>query len=85
MHHVRKEKWLGCAVAAAAMLTDTNYDEVADHWPDLDEANLCTAQRISLDPGKLDRNRLEPFRPSVPVSASPQVFLSGLARCRLYP
>jgi len=36
---------MGCAVAAAAMLSDTNYDEVAGHWPDLDEANVRARPR----------------------------------------
>jgi hypothetical protein len=45
MHHVRKEKWMGCAVASAAMLSDTNYEEVAAHWPDLDEAIVRSRPR----------------------------------------
>jgi hypothetical protein len=38
MYHVPKQQWLGCAVATAAMLADRTYEEVAGHWPDLDEA-----------------------------------------------
>ena len=40
MNHVPKRQWLGCAVATAAMLADLNYEEVAAHWPDLDEARM---------------------------------------------
>ena len=36
MHHIRKESWMGCAVAAGAMLTDSSYEEVAAHRPGLD-------------------------------------------------
>jgi hypothetical protein len=40
MLHVRKKKWMGCAVASAAMLADFDYDDVEAHWPDVDEARL---------------------------------------------
>lgn len=34
MKHVRKQDWMGCAVATAAMLADLTYEEVAA-WPSL--------------------------------------------------
>lgn len=34
MKHVRKQDWMGCAVATAAMLADLSYEEVAA-WPSL--------------------------------------------------
>jgi hypothetical protein len=40
MNHVPKQQWMGCAVATAAMLADLSYEEVAAHWPDLDEARM---------------------------------------------
>jgi hypothetical protein len=40
MNHVPKQQWLGCAVATAAMIADRSYEEVAAHWPDLDEARM---------------------------------------------
>jgi hypothetical protein len=40
MNHVPKQQWMGCAVATAAMIADLTYDEVAAHWPDLDEARM---------------------------------------------
>jgi hypothetical protein len=40
MNHIRKQEWMGCAVATAAMLADLSYDEVAAHWPDLTSAQL---------------------------------------------
>jgi hypothetical protein len=38
MNHVPKQQWLGCAVAAAAMLAHRSYEDVAGHWAELDEA-----------------------------------------------
>jgi hypothetical protein len=38
MNHIPKKHWMGCAVATAAMLSGRRYEEVAAHWPDLDEA-----------------------------------------------
>jgi hypothetical protein len=38
LKHVPKQQWLGCAVAAAAMLSGRSYEDVAAHWADLDEA-----------------------------------------------
>jgi hypothetical protein len=46
MNHIPKQQWLGCAVATAAMIADRSYEEVAAHWPDLDEAGTRS-------PGKL--------------------------------
>lgn len=40
MKHIRKQQWMGCAVATAAMLADRSYEEVAAHWPDLNEARM---------------------------------------------
>jgi hypothetical protein len=40
MHHIRKQDWMGCAVAAAAMISDLDYEDVAAHLPDLDPARL---------------------------------------------
>jgi hypothetical protein len=40
MKHIRKQQWMGCAVATAAMLAELGYDEVAAHWPDLNAARM---------------------------------------------
>lgn len=40
MNHIRKQKWMGCAVATAAMVADLSYEDVAAHWPDLTDAQL---------------------------------------------
>jgi hypothetical protein len=48
MKHIPKQQWMGCAVAATAMLADVSYEEVAAHWPDLDEARMR-------EPGQLCR------------------------------
>lgn len=49
MNHVPKQQWMGCAVATAAMLADLGYDEVAAHWPDLDEARMrCPREMCAL-------------------------------------
>lgn len=40
MNHIRKRDWMGCAVAAAATLSNRTYEEVAAHWPDLSAARL---------------------------------------------
>ena len=40
MNHIPKQKWMGCAVATAAMLADRSYEEVSAHWPELDEARM---------------------------------------------
>src|SRR5439155_24943079 len=40
MSHIPKQQWMGCAVATAAMLAERSYEEVAAHWPDLDEARM---------------------------------------------
>jgi hypothetical protein len=49
MKHIPKEKWMGCAVAAAAMLADLEYDQVETHWPDLSDASLrCPRQLCNL-------------------------------------
>jgi hypothetical protein len=40
MNHIPKQQWMGCAVATAAMLADRTYEEVAAHWPNLDEARM---------------------------------------------
>ena len=40
MKHIPKQQLMGCAVASAAMLADVSYEEVAAHWPDLDEARM---------------------------------------------
>ena len=37
MNHIPKQQWMGCAVATAAMLASRSYEEVAAHWPDMDE------------------------------------------------
>lgn len=48
MNHIPKKHQMGCAVATAAILSGRRYEEVAAHWPDLDEAwtrsprELCT-------------------------------------------
>jgi hypothetical protein len=31
---------MGCAIAAAATMSDRSYKEVAAHWPDLSPARL---------------------------------------------
>jgi hypothetical protein len=46
MNHVPKQQWMGCAVATAAMLGDLSYDEVAGHWPNLDEARMRHPKRL---------------------------------------
>src|SRR5262245_34293995 len=38
MIHVRKRDWMGCAVAAVAMVSNRSYAAVVDHWPNLDLA-----------------------------------------------
>ena len=40
MKHIRKQQWMGCAIASAAMLAELSYDEVATHWPQLNEAQM---------------------------------------------
>lgn len=40
MQHIRKQDWMGCAIAAAAMISDLDYEQVAAHWPDVDAARL---------------------------------------------
>ena len=40
MNHIPKEQWMGCAVATAAMLAGRRYEEVAAHWPALNEASM---------------------------------------------
>src|SRR5262245_26100886 len=46
MNHIPKQRWMGCAVAAAAMLADRSYEEVAAHWPDLNEARLRSPREL---------------------------------------
>ena len=46
MNHIPKQQWMGCAVATAAMLADRNYEEVATHWPNLDEARMRSPQQL---------------------------------------
>jgi hypothetical protein len=46
MNHIPKQQWMGCAVAAAAMLADRSYEEVAAHWPDLDEARMRSPREL---------------------------------------
>jgi hypothetical protein len=46
MKHIPKQQWMGCAVATAAMLADRSYDEVAAHWPDLDEARMRSPREL---------------------------------------
>src|SRR4051812_35589413 len=46
MNHNPKQQWMGCAVAAAAMLADCSYEDVAGHWPDLDEARMRSPQEL---------------------------------------
>jgi len=46
MIHIPKQQWMGCAVATAAMLADRSYEQVAAHWPDLDEARMRTPQQL---------------------------------------
>jgi hypothetical protein len=46
MKHIAKQQWMGCAVAAAAMLADRSYEEVAAHWPDLDEARMRSPREL---------------------------------------
>jgi len=38
MIHVRKCDWMGCAVAAVAMISNRSYGAVANHWPKLNLA-----------------------------------------------
>jgi hypothetical protein len=38
MIHVRKRDWMGCAVAAVAVISNRSYAAVANHWPKLDLA-----------------------------------------------
>jgi hypothetical protein len=40
MKHVRKQEWMGCAVATAAMLADLTYEEVAARQVNLDTARM---------------------------------------------
>jgi hypothetical protein len=46
VEHILKQQWMGCAVATAAMLADLSYEEVAGHWPDLDEARTRCPQEL---------------------------------------
>jgi hypothetical protein len=46
LHHVRKQHWMGCAVATAAMLSKRSYEEVAAHWPDVDVARLRSPREL---------------------------------------
>jgi hypothetical protein len=46
MNHIPKQQWMGCAVATAAMLADRSYEEVAAHWPDLDEARMRSPREL---------------------------------------
>jgi hypothetical protein len=46
MNHLPKQQWMGCAVATAAMLADRTYEEVAGHWPDLDEAQMRSPREL---------------------------------------
>jgi hypothetical protein len=74
MNHVPKRQWMGCAVATAAMLADRSYDDVAAHWPELDEAHVrCPRQLRALLEAvtdhewylapSWDRPRLQEFMP----------------------
>jgi hypothetical protein len=46
MNHIPKQRWMGCAVATAAMLSGRSYEAVAAHWPDLDEARTRTPREM---------------------------------------
>jgi hypothetical protein len=46
MIHVRKRDWMGCAVAAVAMISNRSYAAVANHWPKLDLAWTRTPQGL---------------------------------------
>ena len=46
MNHIPKQQWMGCAVATAAMLAGRSYEEVAAHWPDLDEARMRSPREL---------------------------------------
>ncbi len=46
MNHIPKQQWMGCAVAAAAMLAGRSYEEVAAHWPDMDEARMRSPREL---------------------------------------
>jgi hypothetical protein len=46
MNHIPKQRWMGCAVATAAMLANRTYEDVAGHWPDLDEARMRTPREL---------------------------------------
>ena len=46
MKHIPKRQWMGFAVATAAMLAGRSYEEVAVHWPDLDEVRMRYPQEL---------------------------------------
>src|SRR5262249_17962632 len=46
MNHIPKQQWMGCAVATAATLAGRSCEEVAAHWPDLDEARMRTPREL---------------------------------------
>jgi len=46
MKHVPKRQWMGCAVATAAILAGRRYEEVAAHWPELDEARMRSPREL---------------------------------------
>jgi hypothetical protein len=46
MNHIPKQQWMGCAVATAAMLASRSYEEVAAHWPDLDESRMRSPREL---------------------------------------
>jgi hypothetical protein len=46
MNHIPKQHWMGCAVATAAMLASRSYEEVAAHWPDMDEARMRSPREL---------------------------------------
>jgi hypothetical protein len=46
MNHIPKQQWMGCAVATAAMLGARSYEQVAAHWPDLDEARMRSPREL---------------------------------------
>jgi hypothetical protein len=49
MNHIRKQQQMGCAVATAAMLAGRRYEDVAAHWPGLDEAHMrCPRELCAL-------------------------------------
>jgi hypothetical protein len=54
MKHVPKQQWMGCAVATAAMLADRNYEEVAGHWPELDDARMRSPRELRALAGSRD-------------------------------